>query len=91
MSKIFKHELAVGDLTKIDCMEVLSVIEQDGKIMLYTISDTELDYNLSNNQHLFFYVLGTGWDTDRVDNMKFLATVKVGSFVWHVFYRRKAV
>lgn len=84
-SKIYKHELTVGEQTKINCASVLSVIEQDGKVMLYAID------NPNYNKPHFFYVVGTGWDLDRCESMSFLGTVKCGVFVWHVFHRGVAV
>jgi hypothetical protein len=85
MKKIFKYKL-VADGEQSILMprhaEVTSVIEQNGDIIVYAIVDV-------NNQEVphKFCVLGTGWDASIIAEKRyaFLQTVKVGTYVWHVF------
>jgi len=64
--------------------EVLSVVEQHNKIVLYCIVNPENE--LVDAQ---FLVIGTGWDIPdkATDDMKFIGTVVIsnGALVWHVF------
>jgi hypothetical protein len=86
MTTIYKHVLPVGEMTAINCVRPISVIEQNGEITVYTLQDEDL------NKELLFYVAGTGWNMDQdILRFNFLGTVKIGALVWHVFYRGKAV
>ena len=62
---------------------MLSVIEQNGEIMLYcSIANPE-----AGKVTYRYMVVGTGWELDvkQDDFPDFIGTVKCGSFVWHVF------
>ncbi|WP_135553297.1 DUF7352 domain-containing protein [Paenibacillus cymbidii] len=61
--------------------QVVSVIEQNGKIMLYAICD-----EMERMERRDLLVVGTGWKIDLTDwpRVEPIGTVKVDPFVWHV-------
>lgn len=94
MKRIYKYEveaLRESVVMMPKYAEILSTIEQNGKIIVYAIVDVdqeEVPYK--------FCVLGTGWDADIVSDSEdydgskelyvHLGTLKIGVYVWHVFY-----
>lgn len=96
MSVIYKYPLppfdAVQWVTMPSSSTVLSAIEQKGQIILYALVPDPNASSLWNSQKRIL-VLGTGqtFNEDRendirpFDEMRFINTVKVGNFVWHIF------
>jgi len=85
MLVIHKFKLELTDrqvITFKSLYEPLSVIEQHGEIMLYCKVST---FQSSVATHdLVVYVVGTGHQLP-VGDVKFIGTVKVGPYVWHVY------
>jgi hypothetical protein len=67
--------------------EVLSAIEQNGLITLYAICDINAEY-----ENVKIVVVGTGSQESfrlaSIEHDRFLDTVKVDRFVWHIFIPR---
>lgn len=81
--QIHKCKLTPGENRDIQCVDILSVIEQDGEVTLYYLND-----HVRNKLHTICTV-GTGWNLDvSFLDCNFLGTVKCGIYVWHVFYRK---
>ena len=61
---------------------ILSVIEQNGDLMLYALCSV----NTEKQEELPILVIGTGKEIpeETYETHKFLGTVKQNSFVWHV-------
>lgn len=86
MYTIYKYPLALTDKQVVEMQypaNILSVIEQSGEIVVYAIADRET----SLTKEIAFYIAGTGSNIDDFFAFNFLGTVKVGQFVWHVFWR----
>lgn len=80
---VFKQALHINDTQIVNCVRPISVIEQNGQVMLYYIHDPA-----QNTEHTFI-VVGTGWDLkDSIYRMTFLDTVKCDPYVFHVFYEK---
>lgn len=87
---IHKYELQVLEDAQEQVLKIknfyypLSVIEQNGKIMLYVESSVYEDgYEYENE--VTFRVVGTGWEYPK-DYLNMVGTVKIGDYVWHVLY-----
>lgn len=88
MKKIFKYELEVTDnqVISIPSDNILSVEEQNEKVVVYALVDTDttpIKYEFGMN--------GTGNPiTFEIEHFAFLGTVKMygGSLMFHVFYRK---
>lgn len=88
MKRIFKYILDASDnqVIEIPSETILSVEEQNEKIVVYAIVDTDIEpikYEFGIN--------GTGNSiTFEIEYFKFLGTVKMynGSLMFHVFYRK---
>lgn len=76
----FRHKLEIPGPA-----EVLSVKEQNGKIVLYALVDPDSDLIYEKE----FLVLPTGMKYDLKDTDVFLDTVMLdgGQFVFHIFER----
>lgn len=90
MTKIYKYQLDLFDrdswkLSIKSFVKVLSVINQNGKIVVY-VAINELQ---SNAKSVEFKIIGTGHDiiNDKKDDFIFLNTVEIVPFVWHIFYK----
>ena len=86
MIRIYKYTLDIKDFQLIDIsgfIKILSVIEQDDKLVLYTIIDSES--RISSAIPIFIY--GTGNDCDEAYNKRFINSVSMfdGRLIWHVF------
>lgn len=83
MYKIYKYELELTDnqsLTLPENSKILTVIEQNNKIVLYAkVSDSEWQ------DFFMIHIRGTGHPI--FETAKYLNTVKINQFVWHVFYQ----
>lgn len=94
MQTIFKYPLKdhviVQEIELYSGSSILSVIEQDRQIMLYALTDPE-EAEKGSKRTFSFMVIGTGWDhpANGIDltGYAFLGTVKVGLFVWHIFWK----
>lgn len=64
--------------------QILSVGEQNGQIHLWALVDTE-----NKEEDYYFEVIGTGWEIEppKGGQRKFIGTVFIGDYVWHVFQR----
>lgn len=87
MKKIFKYVLGIYDNQTIEIASdrILSVEEQNEKIVVYAVVDTE-----KQPVKYEFGINGTGNPiTFEIDQYTFLGTVKMyaGSLIFHVFYR----
>lgn len=87
MKRIYKYELneqGVQTLKMPKGAEVISAIEQNNKVIVYAIVDITKE-----NEEREFSVIGTGWNIpdELLESNKFIGTVKVGIFVWHVFFK----
>lgn len=88
MKRIYKYELEVADNQIIDIPSntLLSAQEQNEKIVVYALVDTE-----SISTKYEFGINGSGNPiTFDIENFDFLGTVKMynGSLMFHVFYRK---
>ena len=84
MSKIYKYQLQVGKNTILlpEGSDILSVHEQNGKIMLWALIDTEAE----SMEGVKVNVFGTGEEIDDDDLLIFIGTAHMSSgLVWHVF------
>ena len=84
MKRIFKYKLEIMDDPQEIIMpshsRILSVIEQNGKPVLYALVEDEREEQLLNVK-----IVGTGHPFEYADKWDFVDTVKCGAFVWHVF------
>ncbi|AEG59005.1 DUF7352 domain-containing protein [Desulforamulus ruminis] len=88
MKRIFKYELEVAgfQVVNIQSEAILSVQEQNEKIVVYALVDTDLPPNKYE-----FGIIGTGHPiTFDINKFCFLGTVKMygGGLMFHVFYRK---
>jgi hypothetical protein len=89
MKKIYKYELDITDNQTIDIPSdtILSVMEQNSKVVVYALVDTE-NVLLTTYE---FGMNGTGNPINfDVDSFTFLGTVKLydGGLMFHVFYKK---
>lgn len=83
MIKIYKQTLKIHIEQFIQLQigsEILSVQEQYGLICLWYRCDTE-----NQNKQRLIHIYGTGQPCDDSLQFRFIGTVQIGSFVWHVF------
>lgn len=83
--RIWKYELEItADMQVIEmpmCSTILSVANQDGKLCLWAMGDTA-----RAKEERRIEIIGTGNPINhRLIERKFIGTVLVGTFVWHVF------
>lgn len=82
MKAIYKYLVEPGMGVKVPMpqhAEVFSAIESGNSIWIYALVETEQEI-----RNRIFNVVGTGWELTEHPG-DFIATVKVGPFVWHVF------
>jgi hypothetical protein len=86
MKKIYKYNLEVEDsqIVSIPGGEIISVIEQNGSISLYAITDSNkppIDFEIQ--------IIGTGSNAP-ISEFNFLDTIKManGNLIFHIFYRQ---
>jgi len=93
MNAIYKYELSGYTLQTVSLpinSTVLSVVEQNQKIVVYAVVDVEQE----NIEEIVFLVLGTGEVFDNtIDGYSFLDTVKLsgGAIMVHVFVEKGRV
>lgn len=86
MKHVWKHEIEIKDKQTVALRSgatILSVVEQNDKIVLYAIEDDVNDVGLST-----FRVFGTGQPLQEPDvrNLEYVWTViTCGYYAWHVF------
>lgn len=84
MSRIWKYELEITDEQTVEMprgAKVLSVANQGGKLCLWAEVDPSERIVVRH-----FLVIGTGHQiTEDFDLRKFVGTVLMEPFVWHVF------
>lgn len=84
--KIYKYplELKERQIIELNSYQILSVGEQNGKLVAYAPHMEYLSHDLAE-----VIILGTGQDApDDIDKFQFIQTVfSKNGFVWHVFYR----
>ncbi len=83
MAKIYKYVLELQDqqfVTLPEQYQILTVIEQDGKMVLYAkVKEEKVTKNVT------ILIRGTGHEIE--ENVNYINTVKMGYYVWHVFYK----
>jgi len=62
----------------------LRVEFQNGQLCLWAIV-TESSAKMRNYD---FYIVGTGWEQNDLDELDYISTVFKDGFVWHIFYRK---
>jgi hypothetical protein len=80
---IWKYTLELEDEQEIlvpTGYEFLSVQEYAGSICLWFLVDSK-----ANKESVPIYILGTGWEDIDMPARKFLGTVQINRYVWHVF------
>lgn len=78
----FKLEVTVQNITIPAKAEILSVANQNDKICLWALVEPH-----NPKIERVIEVVGTGWMIEPAKKRKFIGTVQVGPFVWHVFER----
>lgn len=93
METIFKYPLKEEIVQEIELYSgssILSAIEQDRQIVMYALTNPEVAEQ-GVKRKFIFQVIGTGWDHEAMNidliGFAFLDTVKIGGFVWHVFWK----
>ncbi len=91
MKKIWKYTLPVSDYPVISMPKgarVLSVDVQHGKVQVWALVDPEAPTELHR-----FMMVGTGHClTEKcVESMRFIGTVQMGDFVWHIFEHQEGI
>lgn len=62
--------------------QTLSVVAQNNEVMIYCTLETPDADTIKHR----YAVIGTGWETDFGEEFpKFIGTVVIGVYVWHVF------
>jgi hypothetical protein len=88
MQRILKYELDVVESQVIDIQsdKILSIIEQNGNIVVYAVVDDTLPMIGYR-----FFIIGTGSKREHLERYFFLGTVKLaqGQLVFHVYYKRE--
>ncbi len=89
MKKIWKYMLILSDHPFISMPKgaiVLSVDVQDGHIQIWALVDPE-----APKEPRGFRMAGTGHPVeDAIASMRFIGTVQMGEFVWHIFEKQEA-
>jgi len=89
MYKIYKYTLEIMDYQEFLLplrSKILSVCEQHGKVVFYTMVDTAMEHKTKYS----FRIFGTGHPcADSIVFYSFLGTVKLeeGNLMFHVFYQ----
>jgi hypothetical protein len=76
---IWKYIIGNGPISMPKGADILDVQCQDGSIALWALIDPA-----EPREDRTFKVIGTGWTFDNPGHY-YIATVQVGSFVWHIF------
>lgn len=87
MISVFKTTLEVTDEQKVPLQEgsaIIKVAEQHGKITLWYVCDPEAELTEET-----FYVVGTGHQLPDTFPGKYVDSVQIDPFVWHVFFKQK--
>lgn len=83
MNIIYKYELDVGDIQTISMPKganILSTGTQEKKVFIWAgVNPYE------EEEKRVFMIVGTGHSTYNPDIVKFIGTVFVDVFVWHIF------
>jgi hypothetical protein len=80
--RIFKYTLTLQEYQTLNLprnAEIITFRSQLGKLTIWAIVNTELDYVPRE-----FQIVGTGEDF-VIANRKYIGTAEQGSFVWHLF------
>lgn len=90
--KILKYTIEInpGEVQRFKTLgthyDIVSVIEQNGKIVFYVMhTDYEYTFVEPNEFITKIVIYGTGHEIPITNDLIFKATVKVGEYVWHVF------
>jgi hypothetical protein len=86
MKAIYKYALQPVELQTLSLpmnAEILSVQNKDGHLFLWALSDVA--ETVEEDREIWF--VGTGQKFSEREKYKFLETVMVGGYVWHVFVR----
>jgi len=85
MKVIYKYKLRITDCQTIDLpinSHFLSVQVQDDEICLWVL----LDPNSTMREIIEIHIFGTGNPIKFSNSLKFIDTVQLNGFVWHVFF-----
>ncbi|KKK62381.1 hypothetical protein LCGC14_3004920 [marine sediment metagenome] len=89
MKEIWKYTLPLTDYPVVSMQKgarVLSVGVQHGEVQVWALVDPEAPTELRR-----FRVAGTGHPLeDEIASMRFIGTVQMGAFVWHIFEDQEA-
>lgn len=83
MKVIYKYPLKIQEFQLVplpDGAEILSIQEQDGKLMLWAIVENE-----NEKSYLALNIYGTGQKIKEGKLLKYISTAQLDSFVWHIF------
>lgn len=83
--KIYKQTLQLTDKQTVTLpadAKILSVQLQHGEIRLWYSFDEHANHQ---ERHRFIYIVGTGHPFDIEEPYKFISTVQMDQFVWHIY------
>ena len=81
---IYKYSIEPFSTIEINCKGVISAIEQHGTLIVYVIVGVGDERNYPHQ----IKCVGTGQLDNKLDDTWLhVDTVKVGLYVWHVFYK----
>lgn len=85
--KIFKYEIPIKDKFDLELpvySKILSFQVQNGKPYIWVLLDDKQVLPLL--RHRYFTLVGSGHEFDHhPDVMKYIGTIQLDSFVWHLF------
>jgi hypothetical protein len=82
MKTIYKYQLQLGDQRILlpENAQVLSTGVQNNKILIWVLVDTD-----NTIVPRLISVVGTGWEVPDMFRRRFIGTLQIENFVWHVF------
>lgn len=85
MSRIWKHQLHIIDLQSVNLpygSRIISAANQNGILTIWSMVDPSQP---TCTRHI--EIFGTGHQIDETVSRRFIGTVLIDPFVWHVFER----
>jgi len=85
--RIYKYKLGLVEHQVIELpknFKPLRVEFQDEQLCMWAI----VSYPELGRKNYDFYIVGTGWDKDDLDELTYISTVFKDGHVWHIFYRK---
>jgi hypothetical protein len=85
MKAIYKYPMSLKDqwVSLPIGAKMLTVEIQNGVLCLWALVDPS-----EKIAARFFKVLGTGWNSNEIDDFDYVGTVFQDEFVWHIFVQR---